>query len=166
MKNSCCFTGHRSIPQGEAADLAIKVKKQVLSLAGQGIRTFYVGGAVGFDMLAAELLIDLRDHEGADLRIISALPFPAWRDNWPEHEKMGQDRIMEKSDEIFYMARQHSREAYLGRDRKMVDESSFCIAYCTRRSGGTAYTVRYALKQGLHVMNMADWDLSLLLEGK
>ena len=164
MKDNCCFTGHRNIPRGDESEIRARVKAQVVSLISKGVDTFYVGGAVGFDMLAAELLIDLRNKEGADIRIISALPFPEWRNNWPEDEIRRQDIIMENSDEVSYASGQHSREAYLSRDRKMVDESKYCIAYCTRRSGGTAYTIRYAMKKGLQVINMADWDLSLLMD--
>ena len=164
MEKKCCFTGHRNIRQSDEIAIKSRIKAQVASLIEKGINTFYVGGAVGFDMLAAELLIDLRDKKGADIRIISALPFPEWRDTWSENEKRRQDYIMEKSDEVFYVAKEHSREAYLSRDRKMVDESEFCIAYCTRSSGGTAYTIRYAIKKGLQVVNTADWDLALLTE--
>ena len=162
MKGKCCFTGHRNIRQSDEGIIKAKLKAQVVSLIKKGVNVFYVGGAVGFDMLAAELLIDLREQEGANIRIVSALPFPEWRDTWSENEKKRQDYIMEKSDEVFYVAKEHSREAYLSRDRKMVDESEFCIAYCTRRSGGTAYTVRYAMKKGLSVINVADWDILLL----
>lgn len=30
-----------------------------------------------------------------------------------------------------------------------------CIAWCTRATGGTAYTLRYAQRQGLRVWNVA-----------
>lgn len=162
MKNKCCFTGHRNIRKNEEIEIRNKVMKQILSLIDQGVDIFYVGGAIGFDMLAAEALLDLRDKENAKIKIISVLPFPEWREGWAENEKMRQDSIMEKSNEILYVNKEGSREAYLSRDRKMVDESDYCIAYCTRRSGGTAYTIRYAMKKDLQVFNMADWDISLL----
>jgi hypothetical protein len=38
----------------------------------------------------------------------------------------------------------------------MVHESSACIAYCKRNSGGSAYTVAYAQKMGLSVINLAN----------
>ena len=162
MNAKCCFTGHRNIHQSDELKIGAQVRKQVLTLIEKGVTTFYVGGAVGFDMLAAESLIHLREEENIDLRIVSALPFPEWRDKWSKSEKRRQDIIMEKSDEVFFVANRYSREAYLTRDRKMVDESAYCIAYCTRRSGGTAYTIRYAQKKGLRVVNVADWDLTLL----
>ncbi len=162
MNNACCFTGHRNIRPGEIKRIEERVRLEAQDLIAKGVHTFYVGGAMGFDTLAAEVLLDLREKGKADIRIVSALPFPDWRDGWPDSEKLRQERIVRESDEVFYAARVHSRDAYLKRDREMVDRSGFCIAYCTRASGGTAYTVRYAMKKGLQVVNVADWDLAQL----
>lgn len=56
-------------------------------------------------------------------------------------------------DEAICVAQRASRQAFLARDRRMVDNSSYCVSYCTRRSGGTVYTVRYAKKCGVPVFN-------------
>ena len=37
----------------------------------------------------------------------------------------------------------------------MVDNSSVCVCYLNRESGGTAYTVDYARKNGLEIINLA-----------
>ena len=68
------------------------------------------------------------------------------------------------SDEVLFTADMDDRKSYLARDRAMVDRSAYCIAYCSRKSGGTAYTIRYALGQGVTVHNLADWDISQLLK--
>ena len=47
-----------------------------------------------------------------------------------------------------------SCEAFLARDRHLVDGSAYCIGCCTRAAGGTAYTLRYAEKKGLQVWNV------------
>ncbi len=159
MKNKCCFTGHRNIRKEDAESVMARTREAVLRLIEKGVRSFYVGGATGYDMLAAELLIGLRDGEGQDIRVISALPYPEWREKWGPEEIRRQDIIMEKSDEVFYVCPEGGKGVFLTRDRRMVEESGYCIAYCTRRSGGTAYTVRYALKRGLEVVNTADWDV-------
>ena len=160
--NACCFTGHRNIRKEDEDLIRRKIREQVLLLLDQGISTFMVGGAVGFDMLAAEVLLDLREQEGKTLRLVSVLPFLEWRAGWRPEEMDREDRILQKSDEIILSEEQDTRRSYLDRDRKMVDHSSVCIAYCTRRNGGTAYTVRYALKKGITVINLADWDIGQL----
>ncbi len=160
MRNNCCFTGHRNIRKEDAERVMTRTREEVLRLLEKGVRNFCVGGATGYDMLAAELLIDLRDREGQELRVISALPYPEWREKWSAEDIRRQDFIMEKSDEVFYVRPACEKGVFLTRDRRMVDESGYCIAYCTRRSGGTAYTVRYALKNGREVINTADWDVA------
>jgi hypothetical protein len=42
------------------------------------------------------------------------------------------------------------------RNRHLVDNSSVCICYLTKPTGGTAYTVNYARRSGLQVINMAE----------
>ena len=49
-----------------------------------------------------------------------------------------------------------SREAYLKRNRHLVDYSNHCIAFCTRTYGGTAYTVQDAQNSGCQVYNLAE----------
>lgn len=49
-----------------------------------------------------------------------------------------------------------SREAYLAKARHLVDNSAHCITYCTKNTGGTAYTVQYAVRKGgVEVYNVA-----------
>ncbi len=165
MKNdTCCFTGHRNIRKADEENIKEKIREQVLELLQCGISTYLVGGAIGFDMLAAEVLLDLREKERKELKIISALPFLQWREKWPEEEIEREDRILEKSDEILVSSDKFNRKSYLDRDRVMVDRSTVCIAYCNRKTGGTAYTVRYALRQGVTVRNLAEWDVKQLLK--
>ena len=161
--NTCCFTGHRNIRKADEESIKGKILEQVLIQLQQGISTFMVGGAVGFDMLAAEVLLDLREKKAKELRLVSVLPYLAWREKWMEEDKDREDRILEKSDEILVSANEYSRHSYLDRDRRMVDSSAVCIAYCARKTGGTAYTVRYALKNGLQVINLADWNIAQLV---
>lgn len=159
---TCCFTGHRNVGKNGSAAIRAEIRKHVLEKLNQGFTTFLVGGAMGFDMLCAEVLVDLREKEGKNLRLVSVLPFPDWRESWPREEYDREERILNASDEIRYSAEEHSRNAYLDRDRSMVDESGACLAWCTRKAGGTAYTIRYAMKQGIHVTNLAGWNLSQL----
>ena len=163
-EKTCCFTGHRNIPKGEEAAVRARIREETLIQMARGVDTFLVGGAIGFDMLAAEVLLEMRETEGKALRLVSVLPFQGWRDRWGSAEKDREDRILEKSDEISFSRLKNSRQCYLDRDRKMVDSSCACIAYCSRFGGGTAYTVRYAMKQGVEVINIADWDIKQLVK--
>ena len=159
---TCCFTGHQNIPKCDEQKILTRVHYHLRPLIANGVKYFGVGGAVGFDMMVAEYLLDLRDWDGKRIKIISVLPFPEWREKWNEDEIRRQNEIMRRSDKVTYVRDSYCKDVYLIRDRKLVDESGYCISYCNRTTGGTAYTVRYAMKKGLQVFNASSWDLSQL----
>lgn len=159
---TCCFTGHRNIPKCDEHKILTRVHYHLEPLMENGVKYFGVGGAVGFDMIVAEYLLDLRDRLGKKIKIISVLPFPEWREKWNEDEIRRQDEIMRRSDKVTFIRDAYCKDVYLIRDRKLVDESGYYISYWNRRTGGTAYTVRYALKKGLQVFNASSWDLGQL----
>lgn len=161
---TCCFTGHRDIPKCDERKILVRVHNLLGPLLDKGVKYFGVGGAVGFDMLMAEDLLDLRDKDRKKIRIISVLPYPGYQQDlgWSEEELCRQERIMRRSDKVSYVSETNCKDVYLMRNRKLVDESGYCISYCNRQNGGTAYTVRYAVEQGLQVFNASSWDLSQL----
>ena len=161
---TCCFTGHQDIPRWEEQKVLTRVRYLLRPLLAGGVRYFGVGGAVGFDMIVAEYMLDLRDRDQSRIKIISVLPFPEWREKWTDEQKRRQDEIMRRSDKVTFVRDAWCKDVYLIRDRKLVDESAYCISYCNRRTGGTAYTVRYAMKKGVPVYNASSWDINQLRE--
>ena len=159
---TCCFTGHQDLPPGEERKILTRVRYLVAPLVQDGVLYFGVGGARGFDMLAAEYMLGLRDRDCPRIRIISVLPFPQYTEDWAEEDRRRQEEILRRSDKVVWVCPENRRGVYLERNRKLVDGSAYCISYCRRRTGGTAYTVRYAVKQGIPVMNASSWDLRQL----
>ena len=63
-EQTCCLTGHRVIPPGEERKILTRTRYILLKLIREkNVRYFGVGGAVGFDMLAAEYLLHLKAHK-------------------------------------------------------------------------------------------------------
>ena len=155
-EQTCCFTGHRNVPVDKQKEIVARTGAKVRELIRGGYRCFIVGGAIGYDTLAAELLFHLRDVERMGIRVILAYPFDGYTAPWSEGQKAAYARLLPLYDERICVAAAASRGAYLQRDRYMVDASSMCIAYCTRQTGGTAYTIRYAAKTGVPVCNIAE----------
>ena len=152
---ACCFTGHRDIPEAEKERIMEKARAEILRLTGEGVEEFRVGGAVGFDMIMAELLLELREKEEKPIRILSVIPYPSWRTKWNEADRKRQDRILRESNQVVYVRQHYCRGIYMIRNRALADGADYCIAYCTRPSGGTAWTVRYAKQKGIPVYNTA-----------
>ena len=159
---TCCFTGHREL--SESADvIAAKIERAVLKLLDRNVIYYGVGGAIGFDMLALETLIRMRDEDKlTDIKIIMVAPFEGYMNSWPAKLQIHNRELLCKCDKVVYVSDHGSREAYLVRDRHLVDNSLWCISYCDKISGGTAYTLRYAIKQGLYIKNLTGFDLNNL----
>ena len=161
-EQTCCLTGHRVIPPGEEKKIMVRTRYILLRLIREkNVRFFGVGGAVGFDMLAAEYLLDLKARREHQLRIISVLPYPAWREteDWTDELRLRQDRILRASDKVVYVREEYAKNVFLLRDRKLVDGSAYCVSYCNRPRTGTAYTVKYALSRGVKVYNASSFNL-------
>lgn len=157
----CCFTGHRDIITADMPIITAKLNTLLEHLLMQGIYKFRVGGAIGFDTLAAQCIIDLKSQHSR-LELVEVLPFSNYRSRWTLADRVMGEFIDSHADSIIYACEKASRYAYLSRDRLMVDGSNLCISYCNRSSGGTAYTVKYALKNGLYVYNIGSLDISSL----
>lgn len=155
MRNeTCCFSGHRKIPPEERAGITDRLERVIISLYQQGIRVYEAGGALGFDALAASTVIRLR-RDYPDMKLILVLPCQTQTRGWRPEDVAEYERIKAQADEAIYTAQQYTRGCMHKRNRYMVDHSGVCVCYLTRDSGGTAYTVNYAKKQGLKVVNIA-----------
>jgi uncharacterized phage-like protein YoqJ len=164
-QQTCCLTGHRVIPPGEENKIMVRTKYILLRLIREkNVRYFGVGGAVGFDMLAAEYLLDLKARKEHQLKIISVLPWPGWREteDWTDALRDREERILRACDKVVYVRPAYEKSVFLLRDRKLVEGSAYCVSYCNRPRTGTAYTVRYALDRGVKVYNASSFDIRLL----
>ena len=109
-----------------------------------------------YDTLAAKVLFQLREREYPHIKIILVYPFKGFTNRWTAVQQAEYERLLPQYNKVVCVSDRASREAYLARDRHLVDNSAYCISYCTRESGGTAYTVRYAKRRGVEVRNVFD----------
>ena len=154
-QRTCCFTGHRDIPEKDLSGILERTEQAVRRLIERGVIFFGVGGAIGYDTEAAKLLFRLRTTDYPQIKVILVYPFEGYTSRWSDEQRAEYARLLPQYDKAVCVAQRASREAYLVRDRHLVDGSAYCIAYCTRNSGGTVYTLRYAQQEGLKIFNTA-----------
>lgn len=153
---TACFTGHRSIlePIGAVEErLAVTVE----GLIRRGYLYFGAGGARGFDALASEVVLKLREKY-PQIHLILVLPFREQyrRENdWTREEIKQYDGLKKRASKVVTLSDEYSSGIYYRRNRHLVDNSSVCVAYMLRPSSGTGYTVSYAEKHGVEVINIA-----------
>ena len=93
-------------------------------------------------------------HPG--IRLVIVIPHKEQAKQWSVEEKTKHEHIKSSADEVICLAEHYYRGCMQRRNSYMVDRSSICICYLTQDTGGTAYTVKYARKQGLSVINLAE----------
>lgn len=155
QESACCFTGHRNVPMDRAEELRERLRAGILCLRdNMSITTYYAGGALGFDSLAAEAVIAQR-KERPDIRLVLVIPCADQAARWSAEQKARYERIKSDADEVICLAERYYRGCMHKRNRYMVDHSRTCICYLMEQTGGTAYTVRYAQERGLQIFNIA-----------
>lgn len=155
QKHTVCFTGHRKIPPERMDALARRLKTIVIELIANGYIYFSAGGALGFDTLAAQTILDLKS-DCPSIKLILVLPCLSQADSWSSDDIGVYKHIMANADEVVYTSHEYSKGCMHKRNRHLVDNSSVCICYLTKETGGTAYTVEYAKRKGLRVINSAE----------
>jgi len=156
-EKACCFTGHRDLSSADLPVLQKQIRDAVARLWERGTDTFLAGGALGFDTIAAQEVMRLKSTLGPDLKLVLILPFLGQESNWQPMQQAKYQYILRRADDVIYTGDVYGKGLLYRRDRYLVDNSSHCIAYLlgNRTRGGTAYTVRYAQRQGLDVTNLA-----------
>lgn len=152
---TCCFTGHRIIPGQYVNAVREALIYEITRLIEKGYTDFIAGGALGFDTMAAQAVLLLRTRY-PQIRLLLALPCREQDAKWDERDRAVYRDILRRANGVAYISEEYTKGCMLKRNRFLVDRSSACIAFMTKKSGGTAYTVRYAYEKGLDMINIAD----------
>ncbi len=151
---SCCFTGHRKIPKDKLDQIKQSVRHEIDRAYVRGYRRFLCGGALGFDTLCAQTVIE-KKAECSDAMLILVLPCMGQDEQWSEDEQRVYREIYAKADECYCMSELYTEGCMQTRNRAMVNDSTLCIAYLENDKSGTAYTYFYAQKNGVETVNIA-----------
>ena len=154
INQTCCFTGHRKIPLDQLESVTQRLRDAVLASIKDGYLYFGAGGALGFDTLAAKIVLELRTIY-PEIKLILVLPCLDQAEKWNEEDKEEYERIKSLADKVVYTSGNYFNGCMQRRNRHLIDNSSLCICYLTERIGGTAYTVNYARDKGCMVVNLA-----------
>ncbi len=150
-ERTCSFTGHRIIQQETLNSLKEKLPKALKSLIQKGYHTFCSGGALGFDLFAAQIVLSLK-KEYPCIKLVMILPCRDQERFWNSKQKELYQKVLEKADKIIYTADVYHRGCMQKRNRHLVDTASILIAFLEHEAGGTKYTVEYAEKNHIPVI--------------
>lgn len=168
-KNTCCFTGHRPLkfPWGydeeweDCVKLKLKLACEIEAMRQKGVTNFISGMAIGVDMWAAEIVLDLKRAYPQDtIELIAAIPFEGQANKWSVEYRERYFDILAQADQEFTFQEHYTKSCMHERNRFMVDNSAYMIAVFNGDKGGTANTLHYAESKGLNIVIINPNDLS------
>lgn len=151
-KNTCFFTGHRAIPLADKENICAKLSEICINLiTNYGVTDFVAGGALGFDTLAAIEILRLKSkYPHISLHIY--IPCKNQTAKWKPKDVDVYNYIKENADSVVYITDSDYLPGCMQmRNRAMVNDAFFGIAYCTNTTSGTYNTVKYAREKGRNV---------------
>lgn len=149
---TCTFTGHRNVPEKDRKILEEKLDILLFDLAEQGVERFICGGAIGFDTLAAQAVLRLKEKKNVFFEL--ALPCKDQTLKWNGKQKAEYGRILEQADRVNMLFDKYVTGCMQFRDAFMVDNSDILVSYYRGRPGGTQYTYLYAENRGLKIIRL------------
>lgn len=165
---SCCFSGYRPYKFGfdfsendlEYKKMQNKLIDAVFSMPNKNCYKFYCGMAMGFDILAAETVLMLKEiDKTVPIELIGVIPFKEQAKSWDDIWKKRYADIYGKADKIICASPEYRRGCYQKRNHYMVDNSDILITWYDGKSGGTADTIGYAMRKGREIINLTDYEI-------
>lgn len=154
---TCFFTGHRLLPKQKTYIIFKLLQNKIRYLIeNKGVTNFIAGGALGFDTLAAEAVIKMKD-EYPEIKLFLYLPCYDQSARWSNKDRYKWRMIMTKVDEYKYITEGPYQDGCMQkRNYKMADDALYCLAYCVMQKSGTGMTMHYASERGNIIENLAD----------
>lgn len=148
------FTGHRNIAYAQYPQIKGQLKVAIYNSYLQGIRKFYCGMAIGFDLLAAEAVLEMKGQLH-DITLSAVVPYRNQSERFSPSARQKYDAVLGKADEVTILGEEYHTRCFLERNDYMVERSSLLIAYFDGNpKGGTFYTCHKAASRGLPINNL------------
>jgi uncharacterized phage-like protein YoqJ len=160
MELICCFTGHRptQLPwQYNESGIRYwafkrRFRKAIISSIEEGYKHFISGMALGVDMIAAEIVLELKATY-PDIILECALPCINQTAKWNDESIMRYQNILSLADYVTKVSDTFYFNGCMAkRNKYMVDKSSRIIACFNGKPGGTEQTIKMAEIAGLDIV--------------
>lgn len=127
-------------------DLRQKLSKSLIEFSPESV---IFGAALGWDTWLAQEALKV------GIPIHAYVPFEGQGSNWPTSSKKIYEDLLNKSESVLFISKEYSNEAFLKRDKAMVDDADhiFSLLNPEADSGGTYYTVQYVKTKNKPITN-------------
>lgn len=153
---SAAFTGHRSFPHGGTANVKAALTELIKNWHGEGITNYMCGMALGFDLMAAECVLQAK-ADFNDITLTAVIPFRDQCEMWNWNDRQRYHAILQQADFRILLSEKYYKDCLLVRNDFMLKHASRVVAcYDGRRRGGTFYTRNRAGAMNIPVINLYD----------
>ncbi|MFI3268662.1 MAG: SLOG family protein [Rikenellaceae bacterium] len=164
-EKTIAFTGNRMLTSPSVTS-STSLKKLICNelykllekdYLNNGITNFISGAAIGFDLLSAIVVLELR-RIYPEIKLIVAIPFLGQEARYSSEDKLLYHQIISKADyQIVISQSGYSNQAYHDRNDLLIANSNKLYAYHNGKTrSGTGSTIRKATEQGIEVVNLYD----------
>lgn len=120
---------------------------------GDGFRHFLCGMAMGCDLYFCECVLALRSRH-PDVTVEAVIPCPTQADGWPEEECLRYWALVAACNYETVVSERYAPDCMQRRNRYLVDHASLLIAAFDGSPGGTQYTLQYAMRRGVNIVDL------------
>lgn len=149
MYQNCAFTGHRILEKNFDYNLLDKV---IFNLIEGGTKKFFCGMATGFDLAAAESVLQYKKE--FEIELIACIPCTGQEKAYSQKNRERYLRILKNCSQTVVLSEEYYEGCMFARDRYLVDNCDILVTYQRRKSGGTSYTVNYARSKGVNIIEL------------
>jgi len=148
------FTGHRDACSPEIKNT---LREMTEKLIDEGADMFCAGGAVGFDTIAAETVLELQgEYPWITLRLVLPCPPEVQTSRFPVKARERYFDILRAADSTEIISPVYTDECMKLRNQRLVELADVCLCFYdkSRFTSGTGQTVRMAEKKEIEIINI------------
>jgi uncharacterized phage-like protein YoqJ len=123
---------------------------EIIKGIGDGCTHFFTGLAMGVDLWAGQIIIDIKAENPA-IKLFGACPFPKYPDTFPTQWQIEYHFVADNCDDIFFTSSLYSPGVYKIRNNFLVEKADRLIAVVKDYNSGTGQTIAFARKNNVDV---------------
>ncbi len=151
-----CFFGHRRIDGFLTVEQTIEEVIEKI-LTHHEYLEFLVGRDGEFDQIVTSAILRYRKRiDTANCSLVWVMPYI--KADYV-HNQESYDNYYDSVEICEQSSKEHQKSSIQVRNRAMIDRSDLCVFYVKEKSGGAYQTMRYAVKRGATIINLADSSL-------
>jgi len=132
-------------------NMKLSLETHIKNAISDGYETFYSGVARGVDIIASEIVIELK-KQYKHIKHFAVIPYEGQSDKWSKHWQNRYSNVLANSDGKLILSEKYYKGCLNERNAFMVENSTRVIAVYTGGKGGTYNTIQLAAKANKEII--------------